>query len=81
MDEDRVKYNQIKTAHASSGTVAWVILFPIGAIVMAVSRSRAAIWIHAAIQLFGLALFTTNVGEGIWMALTVSSPLVALQSV
>lgn len=72
MDYSQKEYNAVRIAHASMGTVAWVIIFPIGAIVMSLSRSRFAIWIHAIIQLFGLAVFTCNVGMGIWMALVVS---------
>lgn len=55
-------------AHGILGSMAFCIFFPLGAILLRTLKSRNTVWVHAAVQAFGLALFTANAGMGIWIA-------------
>jgi len=62
-------YNQIRTAHAVLGSLAWVIFFPLGAIIIRFLSSPHAWLIHAFINVFAWAMFIVAAGLGIWMSL------------
>jgi hypothetical protein len=57
-------FNSIVEAHGITGSLAWVIFFPLGAILIRVVSSNSAIWLHAAVQTIGLLLFIVNFGQG-----------------
>lgn len=65
---DPANYDSIKTAHASLGSAAWVFIFPLGTIVIALVR-HPRVWIfHAGLQIVGLLAITVGSAMGIWMA-------------
>jgi len=65
-DEDiPANFGQVTEAHGILGSAAWVIFFPLGAILLRVLKGRAAVYTHAAIQLFALALATSAFGSGL----------------
>ncbi|KIW53563.1 hypothetical protein PV05_09123 [Exophiala xenobiotica] len=61
-------YKTVRIVHAVLAASAFLIFFPVGGIIMRVSRHPNAIWIHAAVQTFGYVVFVTAAGLGIWMA-------------
>ena len=68
MAANAANYDNIKTAHASLGSAAWVFIFPLGAIIMALVR-HPRVWIfHAGLQIVGLIAITVGSAMGIWMA-------------
>jgi hypothetical protein len=66
-DDTPSNFDMVKEGHAIILPIAWVILFPLGAVIMRLSPRM--INIHIAIQLFALMLTTVGVGMGIWMAM------------
>ena len=50
--------------------LAWVILFPTGAVLLRLFKGRTAVIIHGSWQAFSYAVFTAAVGMGIWMAVS-----------
>ncbi|OAP56484.1 hypothetical protein AYL99_09663 [Fonsecaea erecta] len=62
-------FGEAKIAHAALGAVAFLLFFPLGGIIVKVWPHRHIVWIHAAIQAFGLAVFVASTGLGIWMGL------------
>lgn len=70
-------YDDVRESHGILGSLAWVIFFPLGAIVIRLVHSRHAWLIHAAIQAFAAVLFTVNFGEGVWMVMKVSRSAVS----
>jgi len=61
-------YNQVKIAHAVLGSLAWVIFFPLGAVLIRVLKPPYAVRIHGTIQIFAYSLLIAGAGMGIWMA-------------
>jgi hypothetical protein len=61
-------YNQVKIAHAVLGILAWVIFFPLGAILVRLLRPPYAVRVHGTIQIFAYSLLIAGAGMGIWMA-------------
>lgn len=61
-------YKEIRMAHAVLGLLAFGLFFPLGSILIRLSSFRAAVWLHAAWQLFTLAMTVTTLGIGIRMA-------------
>lgn len=69
--------------HAILASLAWVIFFPLGSILMRLLSGRYAFRVHAYIQLLGIILYTAAVGTGIWMGRTThklktSHPIIGL---
>lgn len=60
-------YKEIRMAHAVLGLLAFGLFFPLGSILIRISSFRAAVWLHAAWQLFTLAMTVTTLGIGIRM--------------
>jgi hypothetical protein len=56
-----------KIAHVVLGAIAFLFVFPLGGIIIKVWPHRHIVWVHAAIQAFGLALYIACVGLGFWM--------------
>ncbi|KAK4904464.1 hypothetical protein LTR49_026095 [Elasticomyces elasticus] len=61
---------RMQTAHAVCAAVAFVGLFPIGAILIRVASFDGLVWVHVGIQAFALLLFIAAVGLGLSMAVS-----------
>ncbi|KAK5208836.1 hypothetical protein LTR41_005233 [Exophiala xenobiotica] len=61
-------YKTVRIVHAVLAASVFLIFFPVGGIIMRVSRHPKAIWVHAAVQTFGYVVFVAAAGCGIWMA-------------
>lgn len=57
-------------AHGALAAIAFVAVFPVGAVAMRLVRGRSAIFVHAGAQLIGLSLFIAAVGIGIFLVST-----------
>ncbi len=55
-------------AHGTLASIAFVAIFPIGAILVRLASFRQLAWTHGALQIFGLAIFIAAAGIGIFMA-------------
>ncbi|KAM0720651.1 hypothetical protein Q7P37_004788 [Cladosporium fusiforme] len=67
MMSQAAKNNYIR-AHGSLAAIAFVFIFPLGAILIRLASFRLLAWTHGGLQIFGYALFTAAAGLGIWMA-------------
>jgi hypothetical protein len=54
-----------RAVHGILAAVAMVALFPSGAILMRILPGRAALWMHALVQVAALAVFLGAVGMGL----------------
>lgn len=61
-------YKTFRIVHAALAASAFLIFFPVGGIIMRVSRHPNAVWVHAAVQSLGYVVFMIASGFGIWMA-------------
>lgn len=52
-------------AHGTVMGVTFVIVFPLGAVLMRVAKFKGAVWVHAAVQLLGWALMIAGLGLGV----------------
>lgn len=59
---------KMRTAHAALACLAFVILFPAGAISIRMLSFPGLVWFHAGIQVFAYAMFIAAVGLGIYIA-------------
>ena len=57
-------YHKIVETHGITGSLAWVLIFPLGAVLIRVLSLKSTVWIHAAVQTLGLGLFIINIGQG-----------------
>jgi hypothetical protein len=46
-------------------SVAFILIFPLGATVLRLSKSKHAVWIHASIQLIGWGLMLGGLATGL----------------
>lgn len=60
--------HQAVLAHGALMGVAFVALFPLGAIAVRVLSFRGLIWFHAATQIFAYTLALAGMGLGVWIA-------------
>lgn len=60
--------HQALLAHGALMGVAFVALFPLGAIAVRVLSFRGLIWFHAATQIFAYTLALAGMGLGVWIA-------------
>ncbi|KAF2764718.1 CBD9-like protein [Teratosphaeria nubilosa] len=58
----------MQLAHGALACIAWVAIFPIGGILMRVASFTGLIWVHAALQIFGYAVYIAAAGLGIYIA-------------
>jgi hypothetical protein len=65
--ETVAKYERIRLAHGAAASIAFVGLFPIGAILIRLTSFKGVVWVHAGIQALGNLLFIAAFGMGIWM--------------
>lgn len=66
---DYEKGRNVAIAHGVLAAVAWVILFPFGAISMRLLSFSGLVWFHAAIQIFAYLVFVAAFGLGIYLGL------------
>ncbi|KAK5707945.1 hypothetical protein LTR97_000484 [Elasticomyces elasticus] len=59
---------RVQTAHAICASIAFVGLFPIGAIIVRVAGFKNLVWVHVATQTIALAVFIAAVGLGLYIA-------------
>jgi len=55
-------------AHGILASLAFVILLPIGGILIRLASFRGLVWVHAAIQILGYLMFIAAFGIGVYMA-------------
>lgn len=58
--------DRVKMAHGILASVAWATIMPLGAILIRAVPSAKAWLIHGAVMGFGLILFTSAFGLGMW---------------
>jgi hypothetical protein len=56
----------ILLCHGILASVAFLVLFPAGAIVMRLGNFKGLVWIHAGIQVFAWVVFVVAFGLGLW---------------
>lgn len=61
--------NAFIVAHGALGSIAFVALFPIGAILIRLASFSGVVWVHAAIQMLAYCLQIAGAGLGIYIAL------------
>ncbi|KAK4442821.1 cytochrome b561/ferric reductase [Podospora aff. communis PSN243] len=66
--QDLPKVPSLATAHGTSMGLAFVVFFPLGALLVRFINSKHTVWIHAFCQLIGLALTIAGLATGIRMA-------------
>lgn len=59
--------NRYIQAHGALAFVAFVIIFPLGAILVRLGKFRHLAWTHGGLQVFGVALFFAAAGLGIYV--------------
>jgi hypothetical protein len=59
-------------AHGVLASLAFVILFPAGSIVIRLASFPGVLWLHAGFQIFAYLTYIAAFGLGIWLALPVS---------
>ncbi|KAF2637298.1 CBD9-like protein [Massarina eburnea CBS 473.64] len=64
----RSQTTKMVTAHAVLAALAFVIFFPVGAIVIRVASFTGVVWFHAAFQVFGYLVFVAAFGVGVYIA-------------
>jgi hypothetical protein len=57
-----------RTAHGVLASVAFLLVFPLGAMLMRLANFSGLLWTHAGLQIFGLLMFVAAAGLGIFMA-------------
>jgi hypothetical protein len=60
--------NTYKVAHGILASAAFLIVFPLGAMIMRLANFSGLVWTHAGLQVFGLLAFIAAAGLGIFMA-------------
>ena len=67
-DGDVAIANRAIIAHGIIMAFTFVIVFPLGALLIRVASVRGLVWVHAAVQGFGYILAFTGLGLGIYIA-------------
>lgn len=60
--------------HGILAALAFVVLFPVGSVLMRVVPGRFAIWAHAAAQVLGFGTYVAAAGLGIYLVTIVRTP-------
>lgn len=55
-------------AHGAVASIAFVAIFPIGAMLIRLVSFKGLVWIHAGLQIFGYVIFIAAAGIGIFVA-------------
>ena len=61
----------ILVAHGVMASAAFVVLFPLGAVLVRLLHFRTLVWIHAAVQIFSYLVYAAGAGIGIWLAIEI----------
>ncbi|KAH8903658.1 hypothetical protein BR93DRAFT_947285 [Coniochaeta sp. PMI_546] len=64
-----------RTIHGILAAMAFVILFPVGAMAMRLIPGRSALWLHGITQVVAYISFIVAVGLGIWLVQEVRIPV------
>ncbi|KAK5133931.1 hypothetical protein LTR08_007160 [Meristemomyces frigidus] len=59
---------RLAQAHGALASLAFVAIYPIGAILVRLASFRALAWVHGGVQVFGYAVFVAAAGLGIFIA-------------
>lgn len=62
------KQHRFIQAHGTLASIAFVAIFPIGAMLIRLASFRQLAWTHGGLQIFGYAIFIAAAGIGIFMA-------------
>ncbi len=68
-DGDVAIANRAIIAHGTIMAFTFVIMFPLGALLIRVASAKGLVWVHAAVQGFGYILAFTGLGLGIYIAM------------
>lgn len=66
--QDLPKVPSLATVHGTTMGLAFVVVMPLGAILIRFLRIKNTVWIHASCQLAGLALMLAGLASGIRIA-------------
>lgn len=64
--------DKLTTAHGTLASLAFVALFPTGAILIRIANFTGLVWLHAAIQALGFLIFIAAFGLGVYIATQLS---------
>lgn len=68
--ENEIKLaGRVKKAHGAILSLAFVIVYPLGAILIRLFSFSGLVWVHAATQIFAYMLALTGLGLGVYIAL------------
>lgn len=62
--------NNLPNIHGGMGSIAFVVLFPIGGILIRLANFRGGIWVHVGVQIIAYVLAVGTVASGIRLATT-----------
>jgi hypothetical protein len=57
-----------RSAHGALASIAFIIVFPLGAMLVRLANFGGLVWTHGGLQIFGLVMFIAAAGLGIYMA-------------
>ena len=60
--------NSVLLAHAVMASLAFLVLFPTGAILIRLASFMGLIWVHAALQALAYVIYIVAFGMGVWLA-------------
>lgn len=60
---------RIRRAHGAIMSLAFVIVYPVGAILIRLLSFSGLVWVHAATQIFAYMMAITGLGLGVYIAL------------
>ena len=69
---DADQTSQETITHGVLSSLAWILLFPLGSILLRLIRGKLAWKVHAAIQVIGFIIFAAGVGTGIHLSRQIS---------
>ena len=68
--ENEIKLaGRVRKAHGAIMSLAFVIVYPLGAIIIRLLSFSGLVWVHAATQIFAYMLALTGLGLGVYIAL------------
>lgn len=62
--------SKVRLAHGIVLGLAFLLFFPLGALIIRLATFKATIWVHASVQMLSYTLAIAGLGMGIWMATT-----------
>jgi hypothetical protein len=64
---DGLTYNNVILAHGIVYAIAFVLVFPAGALLLRLFPSRNLVWYHTAVQIVGIIFMFAGFGLGCWL--------------